>query len=196
MEPISQWALATGLAWASGFRLYAAVFLVGVLGWAGYVDLPPSLQVLQHPWVLLSAGVMLVGEFIADKIPAFDTLWDAMHAVIRIPAGMVLAWAAMGDADPATQLVAGLLGGFITSGTYLAKSGSRALVNTSPEPFSNWGLSFSEDGVVLLGIWLAIQHPWVFLVLLLVFLVAVAWLLPRLWRLFKRLLTSLRRSPR
>lgn len=196
MEPISQWALATGLAWASGFRLYAAVFLVGVLGWAGYVDLPPSLQVLQHPWVLLAAGVMLVGEFIADKIPAFDTLWDALHAVIRIPAGMVLAWAALGDSDPATQLAAGLLGGFITSGTYLAKSGSRALVNTSPEPFSNWGLSFSEDGVVLLGIWLAIQHPWLFLILLLLFLVAVAWLLPRLWRLFKRLLASLRRSPR
>jgi len=192
MDMISQWALAAGLAWASGFRLYAAVFLIGLLGRFEVIELPTALAVVEHPWVLVAAGVMLVGEFLADKIPAFDSLWDALHTFIRIPAGAFLAWGAMGDATPAAQFSAALVGGFITSGTHLFKSGGRALINGSPEPVSNWTASFGEDGLLLVGLWLAIQHPWVFLVLLVLFLGVVIWLLPKLFRLFARILRRLR----
>lgn len=182
MEAIQHLALAGGLAWASGFRLYAAVFLVGLLGRFGYIALPVDLQLLQHDWVLAVAGVMLVGEFLADKIPAFDSLWDALHTFIRIPAGALLAWGAFGDANPAAQMAAGLAGGFISGGTHLFKAGGRAAINTSPEPFSNWTASFGEDGMLLGGLYLAVAYPVVFLVLLAAFLLLVIWLLPKLLR--------------
>lgn len=192
MDMISQWALAAGLAWASGFRLYAAVFVIGMLGRFEVIELPATLAVVEHPWVLVAAAVMLVGEFLADKIPTFDSLWDALHTFIRIPAGAFLAWGAMGDATPAAQFSAALVGGFITSGTHLFKSGGRALINGSPEPVSNWTASFGEDGMLLVGLWLAIQHPWIFLVLLVLFLGVVIWLLPKLFRLLARILRRLR----
>ena len=195
MESISHVALAAGLAWASGFRLYAAVFVIGLLGRFDYLALPASLQVLEHDWVLGASGLMLVGEFLADKVPAFDSLWDALHTFVRIPAGAFLAWGAMGDAGPAAQVAAALLGGVITSGTHLFKSGGRAAINTSPEPFSNWSASLGEDGLVLGGLYLAIAHPVVFLVLLLMFLVLVAWLVPKLWRFVGRVLRRLRGGP-
>ena len=192
MDVVSQWALAAGLAWASGFRLYAAVFIVGLLGRNGYLDLPETLAVVEHTWVLVAAGVMLAGEFLADKIPAFDSVWDALNTFIRIPAGAFLAWGALGDATPAAQFAAALIGGFISGGTHVFKSGGRVLINGSPEPVSNWTASFSEDGMLLAGLWLAIAHPWVFLVLLVLFLGVVAWLLPKLFRLFARLFRRLR----
>ncbi len=192
MEMIPQWALAAGLAWASGFRLYAAVFVLGLLGRFDVLELPEQLAIVEHPWVLIASGIMLVGEFLADKIPAFDSVWDALHTFIRIPAGAFLAWGAMGDSTPAAQFVAALAGGFITSGTHLFKSGGRALINSSPEPVSNWTASFSEDGLLLVGLWLAIQHPWIFLVLLVLFLAMVAWLLPKLFRLIGRIFRRLR----
>ena len=192
MDVVSQWALAAGLAWASGFRLYAAVFIVGLLGRNGYLDLPETLAVVEHTWVLVAAGVMLAGEFLADKIPAFDSVWDALNTFIRIPAGAVLAWGALGDATPAAQFAAALVGGFISGGTHVFKSGGRVLINGSPEPVTNWTASFSEDGVLLAGLWLAIAHPWVFLVLLVLFLGIVAWLLPKLFRLFARVFRRLR----
>ena len=195
MDVVSQWALAAGRAWASGFRLYAAVFIVGLLGRHGVLELPETLAVVEHTWVLVAAGVMLAGEFLADKIPAFDSLWDAFNTFIRIPAGAFLAWGALGDATPAAQFAAALLGGFISGGTHVFKSGSRALINGSPEPVSNWTASFSEDGLLLAGLWLAIAHPWVFLVLLVVFLAVVAWLLPKLLRLFGRVFRRLRGTP-
>jgi hypothetical protein len=188
MESLSQLALAGGLAWASGIRLYATILVVGLLGRYGYLDLPESLEPVQHTWVLSAAGVMAVGEFLADKIPAFDSLWDALHTFIRIPAGAFLAWGAMGDATPAAQLAAAIVGGMITSGTHFAKSGSRAAINASPEPFSNWTASAGEDGLVLGGLWIAIAHPAVFLVLLALFLLLVAWLLPKLLRFIMRMM--------
>lgn len=191
MEAIQQFALAAGLAWASGFRLYAAVFVIGLLGRMGYIPLPTDLQLLQHDWVLGVSAVMLVGEFLADKIPAFDSLWDAVHTFIRIPAGAFLAWGAFGSADPAMQMAAGLAGGFISGGTHLFKSGGRAAINTSPEPFSNWTASFGEDGLVLGGLYLAIAHPAVFLGVLALFLLLVIWLVPKLLRLLFRLLRRL-----
>jgi uncharacterized protein DUF4126 len=187
MENLQQLALAAGLAWASGIRLYAAVFIVGLLGRFGYVQLPDHLMLLTHNGVLAASGIMLIVEFLADKVPAFDSLWDTVHTFIRIPAGALLAWGAMGDSSPDVQFAVAILGGVITSGTHLAKTGARAAINTSPEPFSNWTASFSEDGVLLGGLWLMFRHPMAFLVLLVIFLAVVIWLIPKVFRFLRRL---------
>jgi hypothetical protein len=189
-------ALASLLAWASGLRLYLAVFAVGLAGYMGYIDLPKGLEVLQHPWVIGAAGFLLAMEFLVDKVPGLDTAWDAIHTFIRIPAGALLAAGATGDSLSALTVAAGLLGGTITAGTHFTKAGGRAAINTSPEPFSNWGASLTEDALVLGGIWFAFAHPLAFLVLLLAFLVAAAWLLPKLWRFLKRMFQALRLPPR
>jgi hypothetical protein len=182
MEQLQALALAGGLAWASGIRLYAAVFIVGLLGRLGYVHLPEHLQLLEHNWVLGASGFMLLIEFLADKVPAFDLAWDAIHTFIRIPVGALLAWGAMGDSAPDVQMAAAILGGAIAGGTHLAKMGTRAAINTSPEPFSNWTMSFSEDGILVAGLWLVFRHPLVFLILLAAFFVLLIWLIPKLFR--------------
>src|SRR5688500_9087079 len=158
MEMFIQFVLAAGLAWASGLRLYAAVFIFGLLARFDFVALPDSLALLEHDYVLWASGIMLVGEFVADKVPWFDSLWDAVHSFIRIPGGIALAWGALGDHGPAAQLAAALIGGSIVTGTHLTKSATRALINQSPEPFSNWSASLAEDGLVLGGIWLLVTH--------------------------------------
>ena len=185
-------ALASLLAWASGIRLYLAIFVVGLAGYLGYVDLPAGLRVLQNPWVIGAAGFMLLVEFLADKVPAIDSAWDAIHTFIRIPAGALLAAGATGDTLDALTVAAGLLGGSITAGTHLTKAGARALINTSPEPFSNWGASFTEDVTVLGAIWFAFNYPVAFLVLLAIFIVLMIWLLPKVWRGVKRVLRVFR----
>ncbi|MEO8133560.1 MAG: DUF4126 domain-containing protein [Betaproteobacteria bacterium] len=182
MDLIHQIAMGAGLAWASGIRLYAVLFLVGILGHFGLIGLPAGLHVLTHPLVMSVAGGLFLIEFFADKIPGFDSLWDGIHTFIRIPAGAILAAATFSDVDPALMLAAGLIGGTIASGSHLAKAGSRAMINTSPEPFSNWAASFGEEAVVLGGLWTMIMHPVAFLVLLVLFLGLAAWLLPKLWR--------------
>ena len=191
MEMLQTMVLASLLAWASGIRLYFVVCAVGLLGHFEYLELPPGLKVLEHPWVIGSAGFMLAMEFLVDKVPGLDTLWDAVHTFIRIPAGAFLAAGATGDSLTAMTVAAGLLGGTITSGTHFTKAGSRAVINTSPEPMSNWGASFTEDAVALGGIWLALTHPIVFLVGLAIFIVLMIWLIPRLWRAIKSLLSLL-----
>ena len=175
-------ALASLLAWASGIRLYFVVFCAGMAGSFGYLELPPGLKVLQHPWVIGAAGFLLVMEFLVDKVPGIDSAWDAFHTFIRIPAGALLAAGATGDTLSALTVAAGLLGGTITAGTHFTKAGSRAMINASPEPFSNWGASFTEDAMVLAGIWFAFQYPMVFLAALAVFIGLVIWLMPKLWR--------------
>ncbi|MEO8144582.1 MAG: DUF4126 domain-containing protein [Betaproteobacteria bacterium] len=175
-------ALASLLAWASGIRLYLVVFAAGVAGYLGYIDLPAGLRVLQHPWVIGAAGVLLLLEFLVDKVPGVDSFWDALHTFIRIPAGALLAAGAAGEGVSALTIAAGLLGGTITAGTHFAKAGSRAIINSSPEPLSNWAASFTEDGMTLAGIWLAFQFPIVFLSALAVFVALVIWLLPKIWR--------------
>jgi hypothetical protein len=186
MEHLQSLALAAGLAWASGLRLYAAIFIVGLVGRLGYVQLPEHLLLLEHNGVLAASGVMLLAEFLADKVPGFDSVWDTIHTFIRIPLGALLAWGALGDASPDVQLAAAILGGAISGGTHLLKMGARVALNTSPEPFSNWTASFSEDGVVLGGLWLVFHHPLVFLVALAVFLAGVIWLIPKLFRFLRR----------
>jgi Domain of unknown function (DUF4126) len=175
-------ALSSLLAWASGLRLYLVVFALGLAGYLGWFQLPAGLEVLQHPYVIAAAGFMLTVEFFADKIPWLDSVWDQAHTFIRIPAGALLAAGATGDTVNAVTVAAGLLGGTITAGTHFAKAGSRLAVNASPEPFTNWAASFTEDALVLGGTWLAIAHPVVFLAFFAVFVVLLAWLLPRLWR--------------
>jgi hypothetical protein len=192
MDFIAQLALASGLAWASGIRLYAVVFFVGMLGRYDVVALPGDLAVLEHEWVLWASGVMLVGEFVADKVPVFDSFWDALQTFVRVPGGAALAYAALGDQGPAAQVAAAIIGGSIVTGTHLTKAATRATINHSPEPFSNWLASFAEDGIVLAGLWLALQHPIVFLVLLVVFLALVIWLLPKLWRALRAVFRRLR----
>ena len=177
--------LASLLAWASGLRLYFVVFSIGMAGYLGYLDLPPGLAVLQHPWVIGAAGFLLVMEFLVDKVPGIDSVWDALHTFIRIPAGALLAAGATGDSLSALTVAAGLLGGTITAGTHFAKAGGRAMINTSPEPFSNWGASFSEDGAVLAGIWIAYLYPMVFLGALAAFIVLVIWFLRKFWTRFR-----------
>jgi uncharacterized membrane protein len=188
MDLIPTIALSAGLAWASGLRLYLVVFLAGVLAHFGYLQLPETLSVLTNPLVIGVAGIMAFAELIADKIPAFDSLWDSFQTFIRIPAGALLAAFAMGDVDPAWVLAAGLIGGTITAGTHFAKAGSRLAINTSPEPFSNWLASFGEEGMVLGGLWAMLASPMLFLGLLVVFLILAGFLLVRLWGFVGRLL--------
>jgi hypothetical protein len=179
---LSASALAAGLSWASGLRLYLALFIAGWFGRVGWLELPPALQVLQSPWVIGIAGALATIEFLADKVPGLDSLWDAVHTFIRIPAGAVLAAAAMGQMAPEWTAVAALLGGTVAAGAHATKAGSRALINTSPEPFSNWAASVSEEAAVLGGLWAAFFHPWLWFALLAVFFLLALWLLPKLWR--------------
>jgi hypothetical protein len=188
MDWLHEIALAAGLAWASGIRLYAALLIAGALAHFGVLELPPALEVLKHPLVIGAAGVMTLGEFLADKVPAFDSAWDAVHTFIRVPAGAFLAAAALGQTDPVWIAIAAILGGAIASGTHLAKAGTRALINTSPEPISNWTASVGEDLLVPAGLFVAIKLPALFLGALLVFLIAAAWLLPKLFRAAARTL--------
>ena len=186
-------ALSMGAAWASGINLYATLFMLGYLGMTGYIDLPPELQILTDPVVLFAAGFMYVVEFFADKTPGVDTGWDGIHTFIRIPAGAILAAAAVGDVSPAAELAAALVGGSLAAGTHFTKAGSRVLINTSPEPFTNWTASIGEDIMVIAGLWTALNHPWLFLALLAVFIVLMIWLLPKLWRAIRSVFRAIGR---
>ena len=184
-------AIAAALAWASGIRLYAVLFLVGLAGhfhWLGWTS-PPSLAILSSPLVLGASGLLLFVEFFADKIPGVDSLWDAIHTFIRIPAGALLAAGVIGSQDgEAWGLAAALLGGSITAGTHFLKAGSRAAINTSPEPLSNWVASFTEEAAVFGGLWLAIQHPLVFLLLLVLFILIAIWVIPKFFRFIRAII--------
>jgi hypothetical protein len=186
MDLASAVAAAAGLAWASGLRLYAVLLIAGLLGRLGYIDLPTGLKVLEHPAVLAAAAFMFAVEFLADKIPAFDSLWDGVHTLIRVPAGAVLAALALAGQDPAIVTAAAILGGTLAAGTHAAKAGSRLMVNASPEPVSNWIASLGEDILVPAGLLTAFFHPVVFLLALAAFVLILAWLLPRLWRAASR----------
>lgn len=186
-------ALTMGVAWASGINLYAAILVLGFLGATGHVALPQNLVILSDPIVIFSAGFMYLVEFIADKIPGVDSGWDAVHTFLRIPAGAVLAAAAVGDVSPVAALVAGILGGGIAAGTHATKAGSRILINTSPEPVTNWVTSFAEDVIVIGGLFTALYYPWLFIALMVLFIFLMIWLLPKLWRGLKMLFTYLGR---
>jgi hypothetical protein len=191
MGAVETAALAAGLSWASGLRLYAALFTAGMLNWFNVMKLPDSLQVLSHPVVLSAAGIMLTVEFLVDKVPGLDSLWDSVHTFIRIPAGAVLAAGAFADLDPVWATTAAILGGMIAGSSHLTKAGSRAAINTSPEPVSNWAASLTEDVVTVGGLTLAIFNPWVFLVLLLMFIVFTLWFIPKIFRFIRAVVARL-----
>jgi hypothetical protein len=174
-------ALSMGLAWASGINLYATLFTLGYLANTGNIDLPPDLQIVANPLVMSAAGIMYMIEFFADKMPGVDTGWDTIHTFIRIPAGAMLAAGAVGNLDPAVELAAAIIGAGMATGSHATKAGSRVLINTSPEPFSNWIASISEDIVVIAGVWASINHPIVFLIALAGFILLIIWLLPKIW---------------
>ncbi|QXL84380.1 DUF4126 domain-containing protein [Comamonas sp. NLF-1-9] len=183
-------ALAAALGWASGLRLYAVVFLVGGMGALGWIALPAGLQLLQHPAVLTAAGFMMFVEFFADKIPWVDSVWDAVHSVVRIPAGALLAAGVFGADSGTMALVAGLLGGSLAATSFATKATTRAAINTSPEPFTNGLASLFEDGLVVGAVWLAIAHPlWFGVALVVTVLVSIALLV----LLFRFLLAVWRR---
>ncbi|MEO5574482.1 MAG: DUF4126 domain-containing protein [Gammaproteobacteria bacterium] len=190
---ISTLALTLGVAWASGINLYAALLMLGLLGNTGNMTLPPDLQILADPMVIAAAGFMYCVEFFADKIPGVDTGWDAIHTFIRIPAGALLAAGAVGDINPVMQLSAAILGGALTAGVHATKAGSRVLINTSPEPFTNWSASLAEDVAVFAGIWAAVNHPVLLIVLMIIFIALMIWLLPKLWRGIKQVFRTIAR---
>lgn len=185
-------ALTMGTAWASGINLYATIGMLGILGATGNIVLPETLVVLQDPLVIMAAAVMYCVEFFADKTPGVDTGWDVIHSFIRIPAGVILSAAAVGDVTPALAVTAGILGGTVTATSHMVKAGSRVLINSSPEPFSNWTASVAEDVAVFGGLWTALNYPLVFLVGFFLFICLAIWLLPRLWRGIKFLFGKIR----
>ncbi len=174
-------ALTMGTAWASGINLYATIFMLGFLGATGNVALPEQLIVLQDPLVIGAAGLMYLVEFFVDKTPGVDTGWDAIHSFIRIPAGALLAAGAVGDVTPALSISAGILGGTVAGTSHAIKAGSRVLINTSPEPFTNWTASIVEDVAVVGGIWATLHFPLAFIGAFIVFIALAIWLLPKLF---------------
>jgi hypothetical protein len=181
-------ALTMGVAWASGLNLYGTLLALGIMSNTGYVDLPADLQIVGDPLVIAAAGLMYGVEFFADKVPGVDTGWDTLHTFVRIPAGALLAAGAIGDVAPAAEMAAAIVGGSIAAGTHFTKAGSRVMINTSPEPVSNWTASIAEDIAVFVGLWAAIAYPYVFVGLLIAFIILMIWLLPKLWRGIKRVL--------
>lgn len=178
---IATLSLTLGAAWASGINLYAAMATLGWLGMNGQIDLPADLELLANPLVFGAAALMYVVEFFADKIPGVDTAWDGLHTFIRIPAGAMLAAGAVGDVNVAVETAAAIMGGGLAAGAHATKAGTRALINTSPEPVTNWTASITEDAMVIGGLWTALNHPIWFLAALFVFILLMIWLLPKIW---------------
>lgn len=189
LDTTQLFAIAAAMGWASGLRLYAVVFFTGLAGMLGWVTLPHGLQILQNPLLLGASALMGFAEFFADKIPGVDTVWDLLHTVVRIPAGAALAAGVFGMDQGSTAAAAAVIGGLLAATSHAAKATTRAAVNTSPEPFTNWGLSLAGDGAVPAMLWLSWAHPLVFFAVLAVAVVAmgvVIWMLAKFLRQLAR----------
>lgn len=187
MEWIETVALAMGASWVSGIRLYGCVATLGALGRFGMVELPERMRVLEHPWVLGAAAALFLVEFVADKVPAVDSVWDAVHGFLRVPAGAVLAWAAFGETDPALQALAFLLGGGLSFVSHGTKSAARLVANASPEPFSNAALSVAEDGASGIALFAAVFVPLLGIVLVVAGLALAVWVGRKAVRILRRI---------
>jgi hypothetical protein len=190
---IATLALTMGASWASGINLYAVMLVLGIGGATDHIDLPAELAVLENPFVIGAAGLMYVIEFIVDKVPGMDSAWDTLHTFVRIPAGAMLAAGMVGDVSPALEIAAGILGGGVAATSHATKTGTRLMINTSPEPVTNWSASLSEDMLVIAGLWTALNHPIFFLILFIIFIGLAIWLLPKLWYLIKGVLRKIGR---
>ncbi|ABK43918.1 conserved hypothetical protein [Magnetococcus marinus MC-1] len=179
-------ALTMGASWASGINLYATMAVLGFASMNGSFTLPPDLQILANPMVMVAASLMYFVEFIADKTPGVDTGWDTIHTFVRIPAGAMMAAGAVGEVGAPMELAAAILGGGMATVSHATKAGSRVVINSSPEPFTNWAASIGEDVAVIGGLYAALHHPLWFLAAMVLFLIFAAWLLPKIWGAIKR----------
>jgi len=189
--------LALGASWASGINLYAAVAILGVLDAMGFITLPENLQIISSPLVIGAAILLYALEFFADKIPGVDSIWDALHTFIRIPAGGLMAMGIVDGLDAGfaqeMQTVAALVAGSaVAAGSHATKAGTRAVINTSPEPVTNWTASFLEDVMVVVGMFFAIFKPIVFLVIFAVFALIAIWIVPKIWRGIRKVFSNSR----
>lgn len=189
---IQQISTALGVSWASGINLYATLLVMGIMHSAGMTTLPTGIDYVAHPMVMIAAGVMFAVEFFADKTPGVDSAWDGMHTFIRIPAAVAMAYGAADGMGPVIELSSALVGGGLAATSHATKSGTRLLINTSPEPFTNWFASITEDIVVIGGVWVALTHPFIFLCLLGLFILLAIWLLPKIWRTLKKIIGKIR----
>jgi hypothetical protein len=162
-------------AFASGLNVYATIAVLGLCSHYGLVALPEQFRAFDHPLVIGAAILMYLVEFVADKIPWFDSIWDTVHTVVRPIGGAVVAVAALGAASPAMTVLTALVGGSVAMTTHLTKTATRAAANTSPEPFSNWALSIGEDAFAIGLTYVAMQHPRIAFVVVIVLLVAILW---------------------
>ena len=191
MNPLETLGLALGAGFSSGLNLYATVATLGLLERFGVIHLPQSLHVLSHPVILVVAVVLYLAEFLADKIPYVDTVWDAIHTFIRPPAAALLAYGAAGAAPAEWRWAAALLAGSVALASHGTKASARAAVNTTPEPFSNWALSFGEDVLAVWLTWMATVHPVATTVIVIVLVAVSLFLLFHLFRFARRALQRL-----
>lgn len=192
MDWLTTLGMAMGSAWLSGINLYATVLTLGLMQRFAGVTLPGNMNAVGNWWVIGVAGTLYVIEFFADKIPAVDSAWDALHTFIRVPAGAILAASAFASFDPMITTIAMLVGGGVALGSHGTKAATRLAANTSPEPVSNIGLSLAEDVITFGSAVLMIFHPVVILVVVVIFLLIAAWIVPKIFRALRRLLTRLR----
>lgn len=191
MEWLSTLSLALGTAWTSGINLYATVSVLGLLQRIGGVKLPGGLDVLDNWWIIGVAGGLYIVEFFADKIPYVDSVWDVVHTFIRVPAGAVVAYAAVSDMDPAIVIPATLIGGGFAFASHGTKAAARMGANLSPEPVSNWVLSIIEDIIAFIGVFLAVFAPILIGIVLIIFTIFFFWFFPKVIRAFRRLFSAI-----
>jgi len=192
MDWFSTLSLALGSAWTSGINLYATVTILGLLQKFGAAKLPGGLDVLDNWWIIGVAGFLYLIEFFADKIPYVDSVWDIIHTFIRVPAGAIVAFAATSQMDTSVSIIAGLLGGGFALSSHGTKAALRATANVSPEPVSNWALSFVEDAIAIIGSVLAVFAPVLMAIVLVVFLVFFVWFMPKFVRAIRGILSGVR----
>ncbi len=192
MDLFSTLSLALGTAWTSGINLYATVTVLGLLQKLGATHLPGGLDVLDNWWIIGVAGFLYLIEFFADKIPYVDSVWDVIHTFIRVPAGAIVAYAATNQMDAGVSTIAALLGGGLALSSHGTKAALRATANVSPEPVSNWALSFIEDGIAIIGSILAVFAPVLIAVVLIIFLVFFVWFMPKFVRALRKIFSGVR----
>src|SRR3954452_12935455 len=187
MEWFSTISLALGSAWTSGINLYATVSVLGLLQKFGFAKLPGGLDALDNWWIIGVAGGLYAIEFFADKIPFVDSIWDVIHTFIRVPAGVIVAYAATNHLDPSIYITASLVGGGLALSSHGTKAAIRGIANLSPEPFSNWALSLTEDVIAFGGTLLAVFAPVVIAVILVIFVILFLWFFPKVIRAIVKL---------
>ncbi len=192
MEWFSTLSLALGSAWTSGINLYATVSVLGLLQKFTSIELPGGLDVLDNWWIIGIAGGLYLIEFVADKVPYVDSVWDVIHTFVRVPAGAVMAYAATTDMDAGVVIIATLLGGGLALSSHGTKAAMRGVVNLSPEPVSNWTLSIVEDVIAFGGTLLAVFAPVLIAIVLLVFTAGFIWFAPKVFRAIRRMLHATR----